>query len=159
MRKTLFVTLVFLVAILPGSARAEFQGWGPRVGMTVNPDQVHFGAHFDLGSVGSHVRFQPSLEMGVGDELTLLAMNGDFSYRFASRWDAWGPYLGGGMSLFVVGSDETGFRNGSDTQAGLSALGGIERGLSNGSRFFLEGKLGFIDAPDFKFTAGWTFHP
>jgi len=36
-------------------------------------------------------------------------------------------------------------------------LGGIEKGLSSGSRFFLEGKVGFIDAPDFQINAGWTF--
>jgi hypothetical protein len=58
--------------------------------------------------------------------------------------------------VYFVGNDN-GLMDGALTQAGISALGGIERGMSNGSRFFLEGKVGFIDAPDFKVMAGWTF--
>jgi hypothetical protein len=36
---------------------------------------------------------------------------------------------------------------------------GIGKGsaLSKSGHFFLEGKLGLADAPDFKATAGWTF--
>ncbi len=41
---------------------------------------------------------------------------------------------------------------------GLNVLGGIEKGLSDGDRFFTEAKLGFADAPDFKLTVGWTFY-
>lgn len=37
--------------------------------------------------------------------------------------------------------------------------GGIEKGLSSGDRFFIEGKLGLVDeSPDVKTTVGWTFH-
>jgi hypothetical protein len=156
MRKSILPFALVITMALPAMAWAEFQGWGPRVGVTVNPDQFDFGAHVDLGSMTSHVRLQPSMELGVGDELTVLALNGDLSYRFASRWDSWSPYLGGGASVFFVGNDN-GLMDGAETNAGLSALGGIERGMSSGSRFFLEGKIGFIDAPDFKVMAGWTF--
>jgi len=56
-----------------------------------------------------------------------------------------------------VGNDNNGLRDGSNTEVGLNLLGGIDRGLSDGSRFFIETKLGLVDAPDVKFTVGWTF--
>jgi hypothetical protein len=156
MRKLIVLLALSIGMALPALASADFQGWGPRVGVTVNPDQIHFGAHADFGPMAQHVRFQPSMEMGLGDNLTVLALNGDLAYRFSSRWDAWTPYLGGGASVFFVG-DDNGLMDGTNTEAGLAALGGIEKGMSSGSRFFLEGKVGFLDAPDFKVTAGWSF--
>jgi len=156
MRKLIFPLAVLVMIGMPALAQAEFQGWGPRVGATVNPDQFHFGAHADFGGMRSHLRFEPSMELGMGDNLTVLALNGDVAFRFASRWDTWTPFLGGGGSVFFVG-DDNGLMDGTETNAGLSALGGIEKGLSSGSRFFLEGKVGFIDAPDFQINAGWTF--
>lgn len=135
-----------------------FRGWGPRVGITMNPDQVHFGAHVDFGNFAEHVRFQPNVEVGIGDNLFVVALNAEAAYRFASQWDVWTPYLGGGIGINFVSLDEdvAGVDN-SSTNFGLNLLGGIEKGLANGHRFFVEGKLGLADAPDFKATVGWTF--
>lgn len=138
----------------PGS-KVGFRGWGPRVGLTFQPDQFHFGAHLDFGNFGNHVRFQPNVEIGFGDGLTLFAINAEAAYRFAERWDVWTPYLGGGIGAFMYSADGGG---GSDTQFGASILGGIEKGLANGHRFFIEAKLGLADAPDAKATVGWTFY-
>ena len=49
-------------------------------------------------------------------------------------------------------------RNTSQTDLGVNLLGGIEKGLSNGDRFFFEGKVSLNDVPDAKFTVGWTFY-
>jgi hypothetical protein len=58
-----------------------------------------------------------------------------------------------------VSFDSEGVEDDSDADVGFRVLGGIEMGLENGHRFFLQGKLGFVDSPDFKATAGWTiFH-
>ena len=164
MRRILVCAIVVAAFGFTSYARADsgdktgFRGWGPRIGLTANPDQFHFGAHADFGNFGEHVRVQPSLEVGLGDNLTVFAINLDAQYRFASRWDVWTPYLGGGPGIFFVSVDSNGKVDGaSDTDIGLSAVGGIEKGLANGSRFFIEGRLGFVDAPDFKATAGWTF--
>jgi opacity protein-like surface antigen len=164
----MILTLSFLIAAVPGLALAQddagsggelgFRGWGPRVGLTMDPDQVHVGMHMDYGVFGPRVRFQPNVEAGFGDNLTLIAFNFEAAYRFRDRWDAWTPYLGGGLGLNWVNWD-SGYGNGdSDTDIGASLLGGIERGLKNGNRFFLEAKLGLADSPDAKFTAGWTFY-
>lgn len=134
-----------------------FRGWGPRIGLSFNPDQVHFGTHLDFGQFAEHVRFQPNLELGFGDDVKLFAMNAEASYRFSSRWDVWSPYLGGGVGVnvksFDVGDDER-----TQTDLGVNLLAGVEKGLSSGDRFFFEGKVSLNDAPDVKLTVGWTFY-
>jgi hypothetical protein len=140
----------------PGS-KVGFRGWGPRVGLTFNPDQVHFGGHLDFGNFAKHIRLQPNVEIGLGDGLTLFAINAEAAYRFAERWDVWTPYLGGGLGFNIVSVDNGG-DNGSNTDIGASILGGIEKGLANGHRFFIEAKLGLADSPDLKGTVGWTFY-
>lgn len=152
MRKTLTSIVAFVALLaLPTIASADF-GWGPRLGVTVDPDQPHFGAHFDLGYLADQLRFQPSFELGLDDDYTLAAFNFDVAYIFGYGSSGWSPYIGGGPGLFLVDTDF-----GDDTEAGLSMLGGIEHQLSSGNRFFTELRLGVMDAPDFKWTLGWTF--
>jgi hypothetical protein len=134
-----------------------FRGWGPRVGLSFEPDQFHFGAHLDFGNFAKHVRFQPNVELGLADGEKLFAINAEAAYRFNEQWDAWSPYLGGGIGANIKSYD-TGDHNISETDLALNALGGIEKGLSNGDRFFLELKLSLNDVPDVKLTAGWTFY-
>jgi hypothetical protein len=162
MRKALIIAALIIptsvgVATAAPDNAFGFRGWGPRIGLTSEPDQVHFGAHFDLGYLGDQVRFQPNFELGVGDGRTLGAMNFEAAYRFLSRWDAWSPYAGGGLGLNVVGRDD-GLLGDTTTDVGLNAMAGIERGTSGGNRFFMEVKLGLTDSPGFKLTSGWTFY-
>ncbi len=171
MKKLIFIILSIM--LLSGFATAQddpmervgFRGWGPRLGATIDPDQVHFGAHIDFGNFARHIRLQPNFELGIGDDVILAAANLEGHYRFSANWDVWTPYLGGGLGINIYNfdSDNNGVGNGNDeiddtqTELGLNAVGGIEKGLSNGDRFFLELKIGFADSPDFKITAGWTF--
>ncbi len=133
------------------------RGWGPRFGVTSGPDQVHFGLHTDFGNFSDHVRFQPNFELGVGDDRTVGALNFEAAYRFSESYTSWSPYVGGGLGVNFVSSDR-GFRDGTNTDAGLNALVGIEKGLASGDRFFTETKFGLTDSPDFKLTFGWTFY-
>lgn len=167
MRRMLVATLVAVtLAIVPSAVRAGdpnsdigFRGWGPRVGLTINPDQVHVGAHLDFGNFARHVRFQPNVEVGFGDDLTLVTLNADAAYRFSERWDVWTPYLGGGIGLNFASAGDNGLNDDTSTDLGASVLGGIDKGLSNGDRFFVEGKLGLIkESPDVMLTVGWTFY-
>ena len=48
--------------------RGGLPGWGPRLGVTMDPDQVHFGVHLDAGSFADRFRFQPNVELGLSDE-------------------------------------------------------------------------------------------
>ncbi|MDZ4805278.1 MAG: hypothetical protein SGI90_10495 [Candidatus Eisenbacteria bacterium] len=162
---TALLTLTLAVAIEPVIARADpssdigFRGWGPRVGLTFEPDQVHVGAHMDFGNFAHHVRFQPNIEVGFGSDVTLVTANADVAYRFSENWDVWTPYLGGGVGLNFYSAGDDGLGNDTSTDLGLSVLGGIDKGLSNGDRFFLETKLGLTDtSPDVMLTVGWTFY-
>ena len=164
---SLCIALILTPAHALASSETEvgLRGWGPRFGLSLDPDQIHFGAHADFGNFARHVRFQPNIELGFGDNLTLVAVNFEAAYRFQSRWDIWTPYLGGGLGL-NFGRENHGYKerdrwwhDNSDTDIGLNILGGAERGLRNGDRFFAEAKLGFSAAPNLKLTAGWTFFP
>jgi hypothetical protein len=157
------IIMISLAAAVSAPARATdevgFRGMGPRLGVSVNPDQVFIGLHADYGHFAEHIRLQPNLEVGVSNHLTLIAVNAEAAYRFAQSWDVWTPYLGGGLGLFIYSHDRShGHGHRTDTDLGLNILGGIDRGLANGNRFFLEAKFGLADAPDAKFTVGWTFY-
>lgn len=161
LRKTLIVSALAL-ALSPTVTLANpdtdigFNGWGPRVGMSIDPDQVYFGAHLDYGNFAKHVRFQPNLEMGFGDDVKLFAINAEAAYRFSSTWEVWTPYLGGGVGANIKSWDIDG-NSDSETDLGINLLGGIEKGLANGDRFFIEAKVSLNDVPDLKIAIGWTF--
>lgn len=152
MRRTIVIVASFTLALMLAQAgAANAVGWGPRLGLTMQPDQVHFGAHLDAGYPADQLRFQPNFEIGFGDNRDLAAFNFDMLYIFNTDMGSWSPYLGGGPALNIVD------RGNSDLDAGLNAVGGIERGLSSGGRFLTELRFGLIDAPDLKWTVGWTF--
>ncbi len=151
------ITLGPTLALADHESDVGFRGWGPRVGLSLDPDQVHFGAHLDFGNFARHVRFQPNVELGFGDNVKLFTINAEAAYRFSSTWDVWSPYLGGGLGANIKSFDN-GHDNDSDTDIGLNLLGGIEKGLASGDRFFVEAKLSLNDVPDAKVTIGWTFY-
>jgi len=134
---------------------AGFHGIGPRLGVTVNPDQFHFGGHIDFGDLAANLMMLANLEIGVGDNLTTIAPSFEVDYRFRPDWGAWTPYLGGGAGP-VFYSPEHGD---SFSKLGMYLQFGVGKGSagSQSGHFFIEGKLGLVDAPDFKATVGWTF--
>jgi hypothetical protein len=161
--RMVLIAALLAAALGPATALAGpdtdigFRGWGPRVGLSIDPDQFYFGAHLDFGNFARHVRFQPNVELGFGDHLKLLTINGEAAYRFSSAWDVWTPYLGGGLGANIKSIDNGG-NNDSETDLGVNLLGGIEKGLTNGDRFFIEGKFSLNDVPDAKIAVGWTFY-
>ena len=95
--------------------------------------------------------FRPNVEVGIGDDLTLIAANMEFVYKF-TRSRAWNLYAGAGPALNIFMFDDEG-DNDAETEAGFNILVGAEtpRGL------FFEFKIGTIDSPDFKFGVGYTW--
>ena len=138
--------LLFLTGISVTPAAA--QDAGVRGGISVDPDQFYFGGHLETSPLIDRLHFRPNLEIGVGDDLMLIAANMEFVYRFPNRGD-WTIYAGAGPGLNIAMVDDAD----TDTGAGFNVLVGAEseRGL------FFEFKVGAIDAPDFKFGVGWTF--
>jgi hypothetical protein len=123
-----------------------------RAGVSVDPDQFYFGGHYETNALADRLRFKPNLEVGIGDDVTLVAVNMEFVYKFPNRGD-WGLYAGGGPAVNIYSFDRGGSDDDTETEGGLNFLIGVEqqRGL------FFEFKVGAIDSPDVKFGVGWTF--
>lgn len=148
---TRFVTGLSLLLglVVLSSTPAAAQDAGVRGGLSVDPDQFYFGGHFETSPLIDRLHFRPNVEVGFGDDVTLIAANMEFVYKFPRR-GGWGVYAGAGPALNVVMLDDA---DDSDTEAGLNLLIGVEqtRGLC------FEFKVGAVDSPDFKFGVGWTF--
>lgn len=156
--RAFFVLTLVIAAWEPASAEVGLRGWGPRVGVSSDPDQVVGGIHFDLGDIVNHLRWQPSVEFGAGDDAFTFAGNMMVAWYFPVNGSVT-PYAGGQLSVFYINWDEDRFgrRDDSDTEIGLSAVGGIETKLRSGTRFLVELQLGLGDVPDAKVMTGWTF--
>ncbi len=128
---------------------------GVRVGYTSweSLNQVHFGCHSDLGEFAENLTFVPSVELGLGDELTTVALNGDVRWAFSEMVsDPWGLF--GGASVGLIWTDWPHADANSDL--GLSALGGLTRRFGNGHDGLLEVRVGLLDSPGCKVTLGYS---
>jgi len=142
--------IVLVVLAVPGTASA--QGFGARAGVSADPDQFYFGAHFETPPLVDRLTFRPNLELGVGDSLTLVTINFEFAYKIPIPRQSWTVYVGGGPAAVIQKHDQA---HGGDTDVlgGLNFLLGIEE--RHGLMF--EVKAGVIDSPGFKFGVGYTW--
>ncbi len=146
--KMLFQILAAMVCLASSSAWAQ-TGFGLRAGVTADPNQFHFGAHFVSDPLISNLTFRPNLEIGVGSGVTTVAANFEFAYRIPIPKTPASAYIGAGpaLNIFRHRNDNT------DTGGGFNFLIGLEhkKGL------FGELKVGALDSPELKFTIGYTF--
>ena len=162
-KKFIYLTVAIIMLILAGFApkamaqetpEIRFDGWGIRAGLSSDPDQVYGGVHFNLGQLTKDVRFRPSVEVGFGDDQTVVQMLAEVHYVFP-KFQVWKPYLGGGLGLTYVNYDDGHHGDGSDIEGSLNAIGGIETDLKQGMKLFFEFKLGLAHQdPDIKFGIG-----
>ena len=138
-----------LFAMLSSATPASAQAPGVRGGVSVDPDQFYLGGHYETGPLVDRLHFKPNIEAGFGDDLTLIAINFEFVYKFPSK-GPWNLYAGGGPAINFFSFDDV---DDSETEPGFNILVGAEsrRGL------FFEMKIGAIDSPDLKFGVGWSF--
>lgn len=157
-RLTALAAAALLAVALPATARPNF---GARAGFTSGPDQIHLGAHAEVLELSPGLVFLPNLELGLGDNETVWALNGEVAWTIdRADWRGWHPYVGGGLGIFIVSYDQPDAPPGFDdnrTDAGLSVLVGASKMLRLGHKVFTELKIGLEDAPDVKATAGLTF--
>lgn len=144
------------VALCVFASQAQAQGHpGVRAGVSVEPDQFYFGVHVETSPLVDQLRFRPNLEVGLGDEETLVALNVEFAYRIPLQRSPWSMYVGGGPAINIRNFHAGGRHRSGDTQAGggFNILVGVahQRGL------FTELKVGALDSPDLKFGVGFTF--
>jgi len=145
----LFVTLM---VVLPAEYARAQDGVGIRGGVSADPAQFYFSGHAAFGPVVEKLWFRPNIEIGVGNNLTLIALNAEFTYWVPLRKDPWNIYLGGGPAANIFSFGGVGNRH-SDARPGFNFVLGIaqRKGL------FSEIKIGAIDSPSFKFGIGYTF--
>lgn len=160
LRVAIFAACAFLALAQAVSARADtgVLAMGPRVGFSVDPDQIVFGGQLQVGPVAPRLTFDPSLDLGFGDDVTVIAMNFDFHYHFDLRDTDWRPYVGPGIGIAFYEFDrEPPFRDDSETEVGGSIVVGTDVRTRGGSDFFGEFRLGVGDIPDLKLMVGWNF--
>jgi hypothetical protein len=140
----LFVVVGYPLSLSVRSANA--QSVGVRGGVSVDPDQFYFGGHVESAPLIDRLHFRPNLEVGVGDDRTLVAFNFEFAYHFPSQ-TTWNVYAGAGPALNLLR-----FRGDTNPGGGLNLLMGVQhnRGL------FAEFKVGTVDSPRVKFAVGYA---
>ena len=152
---------VFVICLLatcgPAAAEMGFYGWGPRLGAGDDPDQVLFGLHQDFGEIVENLRFQPSLDVGFGDDHTLVSGVVPVHYRFPGDAKTT-PYLGGGLVLAWIDRDPPG-RRGDDSDFEIAPIfvAGIEWRARRAADVLLELQLPGGDVHDAKLLVGWMF--
>jgi hypothetical protein len=148
-RTFVWLFLAFALLFSPAAARSvEAQTRaGVQGGLSIDPDQVFFGGHVRTAPLIDRVRFRPSVDIGLGEDLTLIAFNFDFTYTFPAR-GPWNLYVGAGPSVNFSKID-----NGSNTGAGFNFIVGAEQR----SGLFFEAKIGAGDAASLKLGVGYTF--
>lgn len=149
-----------LAAMIPAtaSARSSVSAAGPRLGFSVDPDQVVLGGQFVIGEVAPKVSFDPNLELGFGDHRTVIGLGFDFHYHLSLSDSDWRPYLGAGVGVHFTDRDRPyPYTDDTDTQAGGNFIVGTRVPTRSGNMFFTELKLGIGDIPSLKVLAGWNF--
>jgi hypothetical protein len=149
MKSIWIAAAVFVIGL--SAARVEAQGFGVNVGVSADPDQFYFGAGYETAELIERLRFRPNVEVGIGDEATLITMNFEFAYRIPIQRKPWSVYVGGGPALVI--SSSHGDHGDTDAGGGFNIL----LGLAHRRGLFTEIKVGVIDSPGFKFGVGYRF--
>jgi hypothetical protein len=160
LRTSCFTMLACVCITTAAIAQGTLTGWGPRVGISTSPDQLVLGGQLVTDELAPHVIAVPNLELGFGDDVTVIAINGDFHYRLAINGSDWVPYLGLGIGINFVQVDlPAPFEDESDTDIAANFILGASVPTRSGSRFFTELKamIGAEETPDLKIMVGWNF--
>ncbi len=145
--RTALAMLPLTLLLTAGAASAQ-TNWGPRAGLSVDPDQLVVGFHVEYPAA-TNLYFVPNADVAFGDNVFTFSLNGDLSYRIPGSSAR--PYVGGGLSYLNYSFDG----GGSGDELSLNVLGGFWANTGGSTPFFLEGKLYFADAtPDFKVMVG-----
>ena len=175
-RRIAGLALSLLLLVMPGRAAAQSQGsvgsgiglrgWGLRAGLGVDPDQGLFGVQWDLGEFTRNLRFQPDIEIGLGDDVLTVYATAPVHYVFDVD-ASFAPYAGGGVALGLVSVDDDADPNGNafgndgddDTsfEAGARAIGGLQWERKNGKPFAVEANFGVGDVHDFQVKVWWNW--
>jgi hypothetical protein len=149
------IALACVVALGSSSPASAQEGFGLRAGVSADPDQFYFGGHWISEPLVEGLRFQPNLELGVGDDVTTVGFNFELAYWIPLDRSPWDLYVGGGPALNLYSFDEDAFPGDDDSEleGGVNVL----FGLAHREGLAFEFKVGLADSPDFKVGVVYTF--
>lgn len=112
---------VSLLVVVPAEAQTTY---GVRAGIAADPDQLVVGGHLESPGLTSsgRLRVRPSVEIGIGDDSTVVAGNMDFVYVMSFPASEWSTYFGGGPSFNIVHDDFFG----NDIHGGANFIAGFQ---------------------------------
>ena len=149
-----------LAAGLPVNAQSAIgdgdSAWGLRVGLANDPDQVVGGVHFLETELADNVYLVPHAELGVGDDVVVVAGTVPVLYRFVVDAKV-RPYVGGGVTIAWIDVDPPNGKSDSSFEIAIRATGGILWRLDGGQEMFAEVNLGSRDLWDIQAMVGWRF--
>jgi hypothetical protein len=123
------------------------------VGFSINPDQYVIGLQAALKEYHK-MTFAPSVDLGFGDDVTLVTANFDLKLDlFTPPGSASILYAGAGGTIAYIDPK----KGDSDTEIGMSLIGGIKLGLGRKNYYNIEARYGIGDIPDFKLLGGIMF--
>jgi len=160
LRRSTILVLVVGSLFVPALALATggISGYGAHGGFSSGPSQVVLGGQFSIADAAPRLDFVPGLDLGFGDNQTIVSVNGDFHYRFDIGRVTWQPYAGAGVAIHFVSIDVAGpYEDRTQTLGGGDFILGVQAPSAHGGEFFGEAKFGFGDGPDFKLLAGMHF--
>ncbi len=128
-------------------------GAGARVGLSIDPDQFYFGGHLERGPIVENLWFRPNLEIGIGDDITLIGLNIEFAYWIPLQQSLWKLYFGAGPAINIFVDNDGPGRGNKGVEAGFNLL----LGLAHDDGFFTELKVGALDSPELKFGVGYSW--
>lgn len=154
------VAAALLVTFVAAPAAAQdigFNTWGLRAGAGDDPDQIVFGVQLDMGEFIQNLRFQPNVEVGVGDDTTILSLTAPVHYRVPLEGELT-LYGGGGVTVGFIDRDEDEFDedDGSDFDISPMAAGGIAWPVGQ-NELSVELNLTGGDFSTVKLVVGWMF--
>jgi len=151
------LALAGLLAPVPATAGdLAPQAFAARTGISFGPDQFHGGVHLQLGT-SSKPQLRPAVELGLGNGVRLLALSGDVLFHLGG--ERWRPYAGGGPGVnFIDVTDGVGEADGMQAKLVAHAVTGIAWAPRRSRhRYFVEGRIGVGDTPDFRVALGMSF--
>jgi hypothetical protein len=154
------IAAALLATVLAAPAAAQdigFNTWGLRAGAGDDPDQIVFGVQFDMGEFIQNLRFQPNVEVGVGDDATIVSLTAPVHYRVPLEGELT-VYGGGGLTVGFIDVDEEEFDEEEDSDFDIApmAAGGIAWPVGP-SELSVELNLTAGDFSTVKLVVGWMF--
>src|SRR5437867_3119209 len=141
----MFKRIIFLCALgalLPLVSFAQgpvVSTYGVRTGFSSSPDQLVLGGQMSVAEVAPNLSFDPNVELGFGDNLTLIGLNLDMHYHFALQRSSWRPYVGAGAGInFIQLDHQPGVFDDSFTKVGGELIAGAGVPTRSGHQFFSE---------------------